>query len=214
MRMAIEEAKSTICKAQDDMKRYYNCRRTLALVFQPGDKDFLDILDIHTTCPSQKLSYRWLGPFVVEQQIGPMAYHLRLPHWIKQLHLVFNVVKLTLAPNNPITGCKTEDHPLPIVIDREVEWEVEEILDSCWHRRRFQYLIKWKEYGCKHNSWESPSKVSAPELTAELHRKHPGALRHIQCVEFNNIFHSKSIAPRHSNLEGGVNIRGHLHFHP
>ena len=33
MRMAIEEAKSAIRKAQDDMKRYYDCRRTPALVF-------------------------------------------------------------------------------------------------------------------------------------------------------------------------------------
>ena len=61
---------------------------------------------------------------------------------MKQLHLVFNVVKLTLTLDDLITGCKTEDHPLPIVIDGEAEWEVEEILDSRWHRRRFQYLIK------------------------------------------------------------------------
>jgi len=52
---------------------------------------------------------------------------------MKQLHPVFNVVKLTLAPEDPITGWRTEDYPPPIVIDREVEWEVEEILDSCWH---------------------------------------------------------------------------------
>jgi len=25
----------------------------------------------------------------------------------------------------------------PIVVDGEGEWEVEEILDSCWHRKRF-----------------------------------------------------------------------------
>jgi len=71
-----------------------------------------------------------------------MAYHLKLSHQMKQLYPVFNIVKLTLAPDDPITGQKTEDHLLPIVIDREVEWKVEEILDSCWHRRRFQYLIK------------------------------------------------------------------------
>jgi len=98
---------------------------------------------------------------------------------MKQLHLVFNVVKLTLAPDDPIAGRKTEDHPLPIVIDREAKWEVEKILDSYWHRRRFQYLIKWKGYGCEHNSWESTSKVSIPELTAEFHCKHPGAPRYI-----------------------------------
>jgi len=133
---------------------------------------------------------------------------------MKQLHLVFNVVKLTLAPDDLITGCKMEDHPPPIVVDGEVEWEVEEILDSRWHRRRFQYLIKWKGYGRKHNSWESTSEVSAPELTAEFHRKHPRAPRHVRHTEFNNIFHSESIAPRRSNLEERVNVRGHLYFHP
>jgi len=203
MRTVIEEAKSTICKAQDDMKRYYNSRRTPAPVFNPGDKVFLDASDIRTTCPLQKLSHRRLGPFVVERRIGPMAYCLKLPHWMKQLHLVFNVVKLTPAPDDPIPGRKLMDHPLPIIIDREPEWEVEEILDSRWHRRRFQYLVKWKGYGHQHNSWESTSEVFAPELTAEFHRKHPGALRHIRRMEFDGIFHSKPIAPRYSNLEGG-----------
>ena len=108
-----------------------------------------------------------------------MAYRLKLPHWIKQLHPVFNVVKLTPALEDPITGQRAEDHPPLIVIDREAEWKVEEILDSRWHWRRFQYLIKWKGYGHEHNSWESVSEVSAPELTAEFHRKYPGALRHI-----------------------------------
>ena len=158
-------------------------------------------------CPSQKLSHQRLGPFVVEQRMGPMAYRLKLPHWMKQLHLVFNMIKLTPAPDDPITGQKTEDHPPPIVIDREAEWEVEEILDSCWHQRRFQYLIKWKGYGHKHNFWESASEVFTPELTVEFHCKHPRALRYIWHMEFNNIFHSKSIAPRHSNLEGEVNVR-------
>ena len=142
MRTAINEAKSAIRKAQDDMKRYYDRYRTLALVFNSGDKVFLDALDIQTTRPLQKLSHQRLGLFVVERRIGPMAYRLKLPHRMKQLHPVFNVVKLTPAPDDPITGRKTEDHPLPIIINGEAEWEVEEILDSRWHRRRFQYLIK------------------------------------------------------------------------
>ena len=47
------------------------------------------------------------------------------------------MVKLTLAPDDPIIGRKTEDHLLPIVINGEAEWEVEEILDSRWHQRKF-----------------------------------------------------------------------------
>jgi len=161
----------------------------LLQVFNPGDKVFSDASDIWTMHPSQKLLHRQLGLFVVEWWIGPMAYCLKLPHRIKQLHPVFNIMKLTPAPEDPITGQKMEDHPLPIVIDGEAEWEVEEILDSCWHWRRFQYLIKWKEYGRERNSWKFTSEVSAPELIAEFYHKHPGASRHDQHAEFNNIFH-------------------------
>jgi len=57
MRMAIKEAKSAIRKVQDDMKKYYDCQRTLAPVFKPGNKVFLDASDICTTCLSQKLSH-------------------------------------------------------------------------------------------------------------------------------------------------------------
>jgi len=55
IRMVIKEVKSVIHKAQDNMKRYYNCQRTPALVFKPGNKVFLDASDIWTMCPSQKL---------------------------------------------------------------------------------------------------------------------------------------------------------------
>ena len=93
------------------MKRYYDQWKTPAPVFNPGEKVFLDTSDIQTMCPSQKLSHWQLGPFVVEQQIGPMAYCLKLSHWMKKLYPVFNVVKLTLALDNPITGQKMEGYP-------------------------------------------------------------------------------------------------------
>jgi len=55
MRMAIEEVKFAIRKAQDDMKRYYDRQRTPAPAFKPSNKVFLDASDICTTHPSQKL---------------------------------------------------------------------------------------------------------------------------------------------------------------
>jgi len=142
MESATEEAKSTIRKAQEDMTRYYNQRRSLAPVFKPGDRVYLDASDIKTTCPSPKLSHRRLGPFEIEHQVGPSAYRLKLPHGLRQLHLVFNVVKLSAAPDDLIPGRKPQASQPPIVVDRELEWEVEKVLDSRWHRRRFQFLIK------------------------------------------------------------------------
>jgi len=58
MKSTTEEAKSVICKAQEDMTRYYNRRRTPAPVYKPGDRVYLDVLDIKTTRPSPKLLYR------------------------------------------------------------------------------------------------------------------------------------------------------------
>jgi len=134
MRTAINEAKSAIHKAQDDMKRYYDQCRTLALVFNSGNKVFLDASDIWTMRPSQKLLHWQLGPFVVERRIGPMAYCLKLLHQMKQLYPVFNVVKLTLALDDPITGWKMEDHPLPIITKGH-------LLVLWWTEYRFKELI-------------------------------------------------------------------------
>jgi len=142
MESTTEEAKSAIHKAQEDMMRYYNRRRSLAPVFKPGDRVYLDTLDIKMTCPSPKLSHHRLGPFEIEHQVGPLAYRLKLPHRLRQLHLVFNMVKLSAALDDPIPERKPQALPPPIVVDGELEWEVEEVLDSCWHQRRFQFLIK------------------------------------------------------------------------
>jgi len=56
---------------------------------------------------------------------------------MRQLHPVFNVIKLSAALEDPILGRKLQAPPPPIVIDGEEEWEVEEILNSHWYRRRF-----------------------------------------------------------------------------
>jgi len=210
MESTTEEAKSMIRKAQENMMRYYNRRRSLAPVFKPEDRVYLDTSDIKTTCLSPKLSHRRLGPFEIECQVGPLAYRLKLPHRLRQLHPVFNVVKLSTAPDDPIPGRKPRAPPPPIVVDREPEWEVEEVLDSRWHQRRFQFLIKWKGFSKEHNSWEVASDVKAPDLVAEYYQKHPATPRHIRWTDFDTLFKPGTIASRHSNLGGGVNVRGPL----
>jgi len=79
MKDTLEEAKSALTKAKDDMAKYYNQRRSPAPTFAPGDKVYLDSSDIQTTRPSRKLSHRRLGPYRVERRVGRYAYHLTLP---------------------------------------------------------------------------------------------------------------------------------------
>ena len=137
MKSATEEAKSAIHKAQEDMTQYYNRKRTPAPVYKPGDQVYLDVLDIKITRLSPKLSHRQLGPFKIESQVGPSAYRLKLPYGMRQLHLVFNVVKLSAALEDLILGRKLQALLPPIVVNGEEEWKVEEILNSCWYRRKF-----------------------------------------------------------------------------
>jgi len=61
---------------------------------------------------------------------------------MRQLHPVFNIIKLSATPEDSILGRKPQALPPPIVVDREEEWEVEEILNSHWHWRRFQFMVK------------------------------------------------------------------------
>jgi len=124
MKVTLEEAKSALAKAKDDMARYYNRRRS------PGDMVYLDSEDIQTTRPSKKLSHRRLGPYLVERHIGRYAYRLVLPPPMRRLHPVFNVVKLSPAPNNPIVGRRWNPPPPPELVDGEEEYIVEEILNS------------------------------------------------------------------------------------
>lgn len=79
MKATLEEAKAALVKSKDDMARYYNQRRTPAPEYKPGDKVYLDASDIQTNRPSQKLSHRHLGPFVVEGRAGNNVYRLCLP---------------------------------------------------------------------------------------------------------------------------------------
>ena len=46
---------------------------------------------------------------------------------------------------------------------------MKEILDSHWHQRRFQFLIKWKGFSKEHNSWEAASDIKVPDLLAEYY---------------------------------------------
>ena len=127
---ALTEAKAALLKLKDEMAKYYDRRWTPAPDYQPGDKVYLDASDIHMTRPSQKLSHKRLGPFSIVRKVGNGAYRLRLLFSMSRVHPVFNVVKLTQAPEDPIPGRCPRPPPLPEIIDGEEEWVVEEILDS------------------------------------------------------------------------------------
>ena len=130
MKSAVEEAKSALTRSKDEMAHYYNRKRTLTPEFQVGDKVFIDASDMKTTRPSVKLTHKFIGPYLIEQKIGPLNYKVKLPIGMKKIHPIFNVVKLRAAPMDPIIGRHTSPPPVLEIIDGEPEYEVEQVLDS------------------------------------------------------------------------------------
>ena len=169
MENVLKEAKAALVKSKDDMAKYYDWRRTPAPDYQPRDRVYLDASDIHTTRPSRKLSHQRLGPFPIVNKVGNNAYRLHLPPSMSRLHLVFNVVKLTPAPDDPIPGHRLQPPPLLEIVNGAEEWIVEEILDSRMIHWKLRYLFKWEGFGVEHNSWEPWDNIHVKAITTSLH---------------------------------------------
>jgi len=152
MKDTLSKAQAALVKSKDDMACYYNQHHKPAPTFTAGDKVFLDASNIHTTCPSKKLSHHFLSPFPVVHPVGLYAYHLWLPPSMLHLHPVFHVVKLMLVPEDPI-GWQVCPPPAPTVIGGEQHYEVESIPDSRLRAGKLEFLVNWKGYGYEENSW-------------------------------------------------------------
>jgi len=71
---------------------------------------------------------------------------------MRHLHPVFNVVKLSPAPDNLIVRRRRNPSPLLELVDGEEEYVVEKILNSRMFLRKLQYLVKWEGYGIEGNT--------------------------------------------------------------
>ena len=106
---------------------------------------------------------------------------------MRRLHLVFNVMKLIMAPPNPIPSRHKVPPPPPEVIEGEEEYLVEEILDSKMFRGRLKFKIKWEGYRPEHDSWEYAAEVHVPDRVADFYRKNLAAPRQIRAAIFAQI---------------------------
>ena len=137
-------------RAQKRYKKKFNKNVAPAPEFKAGDCVWLNRRNIETTRPSQKLDQKRLGPFKIVDVVGESkaAFKLKLPpHW--HIHPVFHVSILDPYRANKIEGREQLAMPPPEIVNGELEYEVETILDSKIQRNKLRYLVDWKGYGCK-----------------------------------------------------------------
>ena len=136
---------------------------------------------IKTARPSDKLDDKKLGPFKVIAKRGT-SYELELLSTMR-IHSVFHSWLLRKDPQDPLPG-QTNEPPGPIVLGDNLEWEVDEILDSRTKGRakRLQYRVKWA--GWPHDrAWyyvDDGQFSNAVDVVNEYHRlqsSKPGSLQ-------------------------------------
>jgi len=149
-----EEAKAALGKAQADMKKYADKRRSDVEEYKVGDLVMLSTKDLKYQMVgrrTEKLTERFVGPYKIKEIILSNAVKLELPSTVK-IHLVVNVSRIRRYVGQ-VEGQKKEQ-PAPVIIEGEEEWEVERILNKQQVRGKDKYLVHWKGFTVESDTWE------------------------------------------------------------
>ncbi|KAF8750132.1 Chromo (CHRromatin Organization MOdifier) domain [Rhizoctonia solani] len=119
--------------------------------FKIGEEAWLDAKNINLKTLSPKLTEQRLGPFRVIEKISNWAYRLELPPTMR-VHNVFYIGLLSKVKRDKKRNFK--NHPPPVTVDGEEEYEVEGITDAKERDGKWFFRVKWKGYGPEENTWE------------------------------------------------------------
>jgi len=125
-----EEAKAVLGKAQADMKKYADRKRSDVEEYKVGDLVMLSTKDLKYQIVgrrTEKLTERFVGPYRIKKIVSSNAIELELLSTVK-IHPVVNVSRIRRYVGQ-VEGQKKEQ-PLPVIIEGEEEWEIERILNK------------------------------------------------------------------------------------
>jgi transposase InsO family protein len=149
------------------MKFYYDQSRQEAPDFKRGEKVYLLRRNIRTRRPSAKLDHLKLGPFEIDEKLGPVNYRLKLPESMRRIYTTFHVSLLEKAPKNAEVATNVE-----IEEETENEYEVEKILRINKVSGRTHYLVKWRGYDTSESTWEPiENLMGCHQLVQQFHQR-------------------------------------------
>ena len=100
--------------------------------------------------PVKKLVDWYVGPYTIDEVVSTNVVKLQLPT-LMRIHPVVNVSWVVWYKEQ--VGQKAEEVKL-VEVEGVKEWEVEKILNKRKVRRVVKYLVQWKRFIAKHDSWE------------------------------------------------------------
>ncbi|XP_073276499.1 uncharacterized protein [Primulina huaijiensis] len=161
--MTTFEALKKMKAAQDRQAGYANKRRR-PLEFQVGDYVFFKVSPFRGTMRfghKGKLATRYIGPYVIVERIGTLAYRLDLPQSLPLIHNVFHVSMLRKYEPDPSHILNVEDVKLDSSLSY-VEYPVQIL-----YRKEKQLrsktiplvLVQWSRHGREESTWVLEAKM-------------------------------------------------------
>ena len=149
------------------MKFYYDQSRQEAPDFKKGEKVYLLRRNIRTRRPSAKLDHLKLGPFEIDEKLGPVNYRLKLPESMRRIYATFHVSLLEKAPKNAEIATDVE-----IEEETEDKYKVKKILKINKVSGKPCYLVKWRGYDTSENTWEPIENLTGcHQLVRQFHQQ-------------------------------------------
>jgi len=171
MKKIQEEAKATLKKAQADMKKYADKKRSDIEEYKVGDLVMLSTKDLKYQMirrRTEKLTERFIGPYKIKKIILSNVVELELPSTIK-IHPVVNISRIRRYVGQ-VEGQKKEQ-PAPVIIEGEEKWEVERILNKQRVRGKDKYLVCWKGFTAESDTWEGRENLENTKEAIEEFKK-------------------------------------------
>jgi hypothetical protein len=146
-------------KAQTRQKSYAD-RRRQPLCFLVADYIYLKVspmMGVSRFGVKGKLALRYIGPFLVLEQCGPVAYRLQLPETLSAVHNVFHASQLKKCLRVPDQTVEVTDVVLePDLTYSEHPIRVLDQKDRVTRKKTLKfYKIQWNQYSEDEATWET-----------------------------------------------------------
>ncbi|WVZ71226.1 hypothetical protein U9M48_019838 [Paspalum notatum var. saurae] len=140
-------------------EKSYSDKRRRPLVFEKDDHVYLRVSPmkgVHRFGVKGKLAPRYVGPFKITEQCGPVAYRLELPPHLAAVHDVFHVSQLKKCLRVPEEVIDTSQ--IQIQPDLTYQEQPIKILDQkqrATRRRTINfYKVQWSNHSEEEATWE------------------------------------------------------------
>ena len=119
---------------------------------------------------TEKLTERFVGLYKIKKIVLTNAVELELPSTVR-IHPVVNISRIYRYIEQ-VEEQKKKQQAL-VIIEEEEEQEVERILNKWQIREKDKYLIQWKEFTAKSDTWKGIKNLgNAKEVVEEFEREY------------------------------------------